>query len=66
MKMAIATATIATTEIITDVSDVHYKMQLTGEIGPASIGMANGVKAISFLVCASLSFAYSSVFTKFT
>jgi hypothetical protein len=31
--------------------------------GPASIGMANGVKAISFLVCASLStfFAYSSV-----
>jgi hypothetical protein len=23
--------------------------------GPASIGMANGVKAISFLVCASLS-----------
>jgi hypothetical protein len=26
--------------------------------GPASIGMANGVKAISFLVCASLSTFY--------
>jgi hypothetical protein len=63
------TATIATTEIIiSDVSDVHYKMQLTEiDPGPASIGMANGVKAISFLVCASLStFLLTLCFTKFT
>jgi hypothetical protein len=50
MKMAIATATIATTEIIiSDVSDVHYKRnQQEIDPGPASIGMANGVRRYHF------------------